>query len=65
MPWCDQCDRLVEDEELTEEGNCPECGDLLTGRRPIPWPFKFMLVATVIYLGYRTYQLATLIAHHV
>ncbi len=64
MPWCDECDRLVDDEELTGEGNCPECGDLLTGRRHVPWAFKFMLVATVVYLGYRTYQGITWVVHH-
>ena len=32
---------------------------------PIPWYFKFMLVATVIYLGYRGYQGVTWIAAHV
>ena len=64
MPWCDECDKLVEDEELTDEGTCPECGDLLTGHRHIPWGFKFMIGATVIYLGYRTYQGITWIVHH-
>jgi len=65
VPWCDECDKLVEDDELTDEGACPECGDVLTGRRPIPRAFKFMLAATVIYLGYRTYQGITWIVHHV
>jgi uncharacterized paraquat-inducible protein A len=63
MPWCDECDKLVDDDELSEEGNCPQCGDLLTGRKPIPWQFRIMIGATVIYLGYRTYQLIGWIVH--
>jgi len=66
MAWCDECDRLVEDDELTEEGNCPNCGTLLTEteRHRVPWTFKAMLVAFVIYLGYRGYQGITWIIHH-
>jgi hypothetical protein len=64
MPWCDDCDRLVEDEDLTEEGNCPDCGVVLTGHRHIPWGFKFMIFASVIYIGYRIYQGISWLAHH-
>ena len=63
MPWCDDCDKLVEEEDLSDDGHCPDCGVLLTGRRPIPWQFRIMIGATVIYLGYRFYQLITWIAH--
>ena len=34
-------------------------------RQPIPWYFKAMLVASIIYLGYRGYQGVTWIAAHV
>ena len=53
MPWCEECDHLVEDDDLTEEGACPACGTVLAEQehRPVPWYFKFMLVASVIYLG--------------
>lgn len=64
MPWCDECDRLVDDEELTDAGECPDCGEDLTKRRPIPWGFKFMIVASVVYLGYRAYQGITWLVHH-
>ena len=33
-------------------------------RRPVPWYFKFMMGASVIYLGYRAYQGITWLAHH-
>ena len=57
VPWCEECDSLVEDEELTEDGACPACGTVLAERSAaVPWYFKFMLVATVIYLGWRAFQ---------
>jgi uncharacterized paraquat-inducible protein A len=67
MPWCDECDELVETEDLTEDGECPTCGTVLVEevRKPVPWYFKAMLVASVIYLGYRAYQGITWVAHHV
>jgi DNA-directed RNA polymerase subunit RPC12/RpoP len=67
MPWCDECDKLVEDDELTEDGACPTCGtDLVEpARRPTPWYFKFMIVASVIYLGYRAFQGVTWVVHHI
>ncbi len=43
------------------------CGTILAEqeRQPIPWYFKAMLIASVIYLGYRGYQGVTWIAGHV
>ena len=66
MAWCEECDRLVEDDELTEEGECPDCGTPLveTERPKVPWYFKLMIVATVIYLGWRSYQGISWITHH-
>lgn len=66
MPWCDECDRLVEDDELDEDGACPHCGTQLaeTERRPMPWYFKGMLLATVVYLGWRSYQGISWLVHH-
>ena len=51
MPWCDQCDQRLEADELTDEGTCPDCGSEPLEHRKSPWYFKFMLVASVIYLG--------------
>lgn len=69
--WCEECHRLVEPEEVTEEGACPRCGTELETtppdqvRRHVPWTFKAMIVASVIYLGYRTYQGVEWLMHHV
>jgi hypothetical protein len=64
MPWCESCNRVVEDDELTDDGDCPTCDAPLTERRPVPWHFKFLLAATVIYLGWRTYQGVGWLIHH-
>jgi len=65
MPWCDTCERMVPEEDLTEEGACPTCEEPLESERHIPWHFKLLVVATVIYLGYRTYQGIGWLVHHV
>jgi uncharacterized paraquat-inducible protein A len=57
--WCETCDR-------PEEGDvCTVCGSELveTEREPIPWKWRFFAVATVIYVGWRIYQLISWIAH--
>jgi uncharacterized paraquat-inducible protein A len=65
MPWCESCNRLVDDDELTEEGSCPTCDEpLIEEHRTVPWHFKFLLAATVIYLGYRSYQGIAWLVHH-
>ncbi len=66
MPWCEECDALVEDADLGENGECPTCGTVLAEqeRAPIPWYFKLMIVASIIYLVYRAYQVITWLAGH-
>jgi uncharacterized paraquat-inducible protein A len=53
MAWCEECDTLVEEEDSGEEVESPRCGTMLTEqeREPIPWYFKFMLVASRGYQG--------------
>jgi hypothetical protein len=65
MPWCEQCDAQLEDEDLDADGNCPNCGLEPKDHRTSPWWFKAMAVATVIYLGYRSFQGVTWVVHHV
>ena len=50
---------------MAEDGTCPTCGGPTLEHRKSPWYFKFMLVATVIYLGYRAFQGVTWVIHHV
>ena len=65
VSWCEQCDRQLEDEELSVEGTCPTCGTEPLAHRKSPWWFKFLAVATVIYLGYRAFQGITWVIHHI
>ncbi len=65
MPWCEQCDQRVETGELAADGTCPVCGTEPLEHRKSPWYFKFMLVASVIYLGYRAFQGVTWVVHHI
>ena len=64
MAWCDHCDRLVDDEQLVD-GRCPRCGEVLgpQERTPLPWRFRVLIAATVIYLIWRTYQLISWLSH--
>ncbi len=55
---------MVEDDELTDEGACPTCDEPLRDRRPVPWHFRLLLAATVIYLGWRAYQGIGWLVHH-
>jgi len=67
----------VPDTEVADDGTCPHCGHVLRAgdedqdenegaeqRRPVPWTFKLMIVATVVYLGYRAYQGIAWVVHH-
>jgi hypothetical protein len=63
--WCEICRRELVADEVGDEGTCPDCGEPLSERRRIPWTFKLMIVATVIYLGYRLYQGIVLVIHHI
>ena len=65
MPWCEQCDTELEEAGLADGGTCPTCGAEPVAHRPQPWWFKFLAVATVIYLGYRAFQGVTWVVHHV
>ena len=78
MPWCDACAKFWNRPSL-EDGTCPTCGAPLEApppreptapadaseRQTAPWHFKLLLVALVLYLGYRAYQGVFWLAHHV
>jgi hypothetical protein len=43
------------------EGECPGCGQVLTDvaatdQPEVPWHFKLLVLATVLYLGWRAVQ---------
>ncbi len=66
MPWCEECDHLVDEEELDEHGACPRCGTVLTAPAPrrVPWYFVVMILATVAYLIWRLVQGIEWLTHH-
>jgi predicted RNA-binding protein with PUA domain len=57
--WCEQCDRPVESD------TCEICGEPVAEpvRQPIPWRWRFFIVATVIYVIWRIYQLISWLSH--
>ena len=69
MPWCDDCEQFSNPNSLSEQGGCPKCGKVIaepsdteeeseqsSGLSSIPWHFWILLVALVIYLGWRLVQ---------
>lgn len=57
--WCENCDRPVEGE------TCEVCGEAVadTVHEPVPWRWRFFIVATVIYVIWRIYQLISWLSH--
>jgi hypothetical protein len=43
---------------MGEGGECPTCGRVIAEPHDVkaPWHFKLLVVATVLYLGFRAYQ---------
>lgn len=64
VPWCDECETMVDDDQLGEDGTCPTCGDDLLERRGTPWHFKVIGAGTAIYLVYRLVQGILWLIHH-
>lgn len=72
MPWCDTCAKFWNPPSL-REGRCPTCGAELEGPAApepeatprAPWHFKLLLVALILYLGFRAYQGVFWVIHHV
>ena len=59
MPWCDDCSRFLNPTSLSDGDACPSCGRVVTAAEvepSVPWHFKLLVVATVLYLVFRAYQ---------
>ena len=75
MPWCETCDRFYNPNSLRADGTCPTCGRRVR-QSPVatataedeapgaPWHFKLLLLATVVYLGWRLVQGVVWVAEH-
>jgi predicted RNA-binding protein with PUA domain len=57
--WCENCDRPVDGDV------CEICGDEIVEpeRQPVPWRWRFFIVATIIYVIWRIYQLVSWLSH--
>jgi hypothetical protein len=68
MPWCETCSRFLNPNTLEPDGSCPTCGRMVAepgaeDELPrAPWHFKLLLLAVVVYLGWRVVQLIGWIA---
>ena len=67
MLWCEKCLVAWEADRLGPAGECPDCGQVTGGggRPPVPWHFKPVLVAAVVYLGWRAWQGVVWLIQHV
>ena len=76
MPWCDDCSRFYNADSLSDTGACPTCGARLERPGPadkseesegrvVPWHFWVLVVALVIYLGWRLIQGIGWVSRHV
>ena len=67
MPWCEECSKYWTPSAMRGDGTCPTCGrDLAAAavrtqeqvdEESSPWHFKLMVVALVLYLGWRVVEL--------
>ena len=63
MPWCEECSKYLTPSSLRDDGTCPTCGrqvgeierraDEAVAGEKAPWHFKLLVVALVLYLGWR------------
>jgi hypothetical protein len=68
VPWCDDCSQWFSPNALAPDGTCPRCGRAVGKPGPadrlmdddvapkVPWHFWLLVVALVIYLGWRLVQ---------
>ncbi len=57
--WCENCDRPIEGEA------CEVCGAEVVeaSHQSVPWRWRFFIVISIIYLGWRIYQVISWLAH--
>ena len=67
MPWCEECSKYLTPTAMGADGTCPTChhpvggieqraADVAADERT-PWHFKLLVVALVVYLGWRFVQI--------
>lgn len=63
VPWCETCSQFQDKSVINRAGECPDCGTVIRKPIRVPWHFKILIAATIIYLGYRLYQGIMLLVH--
>jgi hypothetical protein len=63
MPWCEPCAKYWTPNAMNDDGTCPTCGEQVVeghehaaaaaADEKAPWHFKLMIVALIVYLGWR------------
>lgn len=65
MPWCERCSRFYNPNSVAPDGTCVNCGadiappptaEEQAEATKVPWHFWLLVVALVIYLGWRLIQ---------
>ncbi len=67
MPWCEECAKYLAPTAMNDDGTCPKCGGPVgeseqraaevAGDETTPWHFKLLVVALIVYLGWRFVQI--------
>ncbi len=65
MPWCDTCDCYLAPNAVDPDGTCPTCHKEVDSQdmkvqptTKAPWHFWLMVIALVLYLGWRLIEAA-------
>jgi len=63
LPWCEECSKYLTPSSIRADGTCPTCGREVgeieqraaaeAADEKTPWHFKLLVVALVVYLGWR------------
>ena len=62
---CPYCEQIVDYSRNRKYERAKERGEELEQAVPVPWHLKLLLVATVVYLGWRAYQGVEWVVHHI
>jgi hypothetical protein len=69
VPWCETCSRFYNPNSIAPDGTCVKCGQLIADppssddeATKVPWHFWILVVALVVYLGWRFAQLVSWLA---
>ena len=64
VPWCETCERFYNPGSVAPDGTCVRCGRFIAEPpdpgaevAKIPWHFWLLVVALVVYLGWRFIEL--------